>query len=152
STANAAFVAAWIEEFRQAMLDIGLVGTGDTGQFDPDTFTFAHTTADLSFIRAEFTYLMFAFDDGLQGEAPVYIRLGFWQGAGTSGVNNGRAPFVSAQVGSGTNGAGTITGATTASVAPFISCGFSSVIGYTSAAATQSFACYNPEKGFLGVV
>lgn len=155
STADAAFVAAWIEEFRQVMLDIGLVQTGDTGQFNLDTFAFAHTTADMVSSHAEFTYLMFAFDDDLQDGAPVYIRLGFRKGAGYNGVNNGRAPFVSVQAGSGTDGAGTLTGATTTSVVTFVATGDTPPFAYSSSASVngpQSFACYNPEKGFLGVV
>lgn len=154
STANAAFIAAWIEEFRQAMLDIGLVQTGDTGQFNLGTFTFAHTTANMTGSHAEFTYLMFAFDDDLQGGAPIYIRLGFRQGCGFNGVMHGRAPFISVQVGTGTNGAGTLTGATTTSVVTFMATGSTTpdLTASVSANGNQSFACYNPERGFLGVV
>ena len=37
-SATSSSIATWIEDLRQALLDVGLVQTTDTGQFDSGTF------------------------------------------------------------------------------------------------------------------
>jgi hypothetical protein len=137
-------IGLWIEDIRQAMLDIGLVQTADAGQFDQSGF--AYTPPSYSGERyAEFTYLLFAFSDALQSAAPLFVRLGI--GAQTS-AENSSVPAVQISVGSASDGNGTITGDLVQSRR--LSGPDSMNTGYS--VSSQSFACFNPESGFLGIV
>ena len=150
ASATTAFVAAWIDEFRQAMLEIGLVQTDDTGQFDPGTFVYTHPTAGNG-SPDEYTYLMFAFDDELQDVAPIYVRVGFARVGGWA-ASYGRAPASTVQVGTGTNGAGVLAGKTTQVVSTYAMQGTNNWNHNLTASGLQSYAAFNPAKGFLGVI
>lgn len=152
SAADTAFVRAWIEEFRQAMLDIGLVQAGDTGQFDVGTFSYSHPGG--SSTPVEFTYLMFALSDDLHNKAPIYIRVGFFQAGYGAGAINGRAVISEVAAGVETDGVGGFVGLSTAKVrtGPYTSSPSGWLPQYNLSAQNQSFACRNTEKGFLGVV
>lgn len=152
SAADTAFVRAWIEEFRQAMLDIGLVQTDDTGQFDVGTFSYSHPGGANT--PVEFTYLMFALSDDLHNEAPIYIRVGFFQAGYGAGATNGRAVISEVAAGVETDGVGGFVGLSTAKVrtGPYTNSPTGWTPQYNLSAQTQSFACRNTEKGFLGVV
>jgi hypothetical protein len=137
-------VIDWIENFRQAMLEIGLVQTADTGQFDPATFVYTPPTA----ADVVITYLMFAFDDALQATAPIFIKVTIYA-TRRHGTGNYTGGLVT--VGSQTDGAGNVTGSDAVV--------FTTNIGTTSTTTSTmpgwspgnpSYASYSKEKGFAG--
>lgn len=75
----------------------GLVKTNDTGQVD-------WTTATRPTTSSQTHYEIYRFDDALQATRPVFIRVAYGTGNSTT------TPTVGFRVGSGTNGAGTLTG------------------------------------------
>lgn len=131
-------VVAWVENFRQAMLDIGLIQTNDSGQFDKNTFSYVS-------VAREQTYLMFAFDDPLQETYPIYIRIGI---NSYTKVDDGMCVGSSIAVGSKTDGNGEITKDTIAfsrNIAHYYG-------GVTQGYSNQSYASFSKDKGFVGVV
>lgn len=147
--ATSAFVAAWIEDFRQAMLDIGLTQTADTGQFDAGTFAFTYNGNIYNSVGPEQTYMMFAMNDDLHDDYPLFIRIGFRVCGGNS-KSDGYAPATSVQAGTGTNGAGLLTGRVTSAMT--YGAGYGAAVGYPFTPQRQSWACLSKEKGFLGVM
>ena len=81
-----------------AILSVGLVQTSDTGQINPATVLRSATTNTPS------GYIIYAFADALQATYPVYIKIEYGAGVGTSEIG------FWVTVGFATNGAGTITG------------------------------------------
>jgi hypothetical protein len=142
-------VAAWIEDFRQAMLDIGLTQTADTGQFDAGTFTFTYNGYNCDSVGPEQTYLMFAMNDDLHDDYPLFIRIGFRVCGGNS-KSDGYAPATSVQAGTGTNGAGLLTGHVSSAMTYGV--GWGDENAYPLLPQRQSWACLSKEKGFLGVM
>lgn len=90
---------AWVSELIGMLITAGFVRTSDTGQIDAAT-----ATKPVGF-NGRSAPAIFRFNDSLQATAPVFIRLTF--GNGTNSANN---PGVSVQVGTGTDGAGNLTG------------------------------------------
>lgn len=138
SQAATANFQAWINEIYTALVTTcGLTQSADTGQMAvPTTATLpgaANTSAG---------FYMFQFNDTLQATAPVFIRLDF--GTGTSVP----APSILVQVGTGTNGAGTLTGRVTLQQQATSN----SAIQNPGITTYNSRYCYNATQGFLGVV
>ena len=88
---TSAAVALWIEDLRQAILEVGLVQTADTGQFNAATFTTtdpgtngngANAMADVD------TYMVFRFNDALQATHPIFIRISIIRATGTSATGH----------------------------------------------------------------
>lgn len=77
---------------------VGLVKTADTGQIDWSTVLKPSATVQ------QRGYEIWRFNDALQATKPVFIRIDFGSGAGAS------LPGLWVTVGTGTNGAGTLTG------------------------------------------
>lgn len=88
---------AWATALHSAVTTAGLVQTSDTGQVDVTTMVkpIANTSAG---------YRIYRFNDTLQATAPVFIRLEFGCGSTTA------IPRLVVQVGTATNGAGTLSG------------------------------------------
>ena len=147
--ATSAFVAAWIEDFRQAMIDIGLTQTADTGQFDAGAFTFTYNGNVYEVVGPEQTYLMFAMNDDLHDDYPLFIRVGFMVCGGAS-KGNGYAPATSVRGGTGTDGAGVLTGHVSGAMT--YGAGYGNTNAYPFTPQRQSWACLSKEKGFLGVM
>ena len=141
-----AAVSAWVEDLRQTLIGCGLVQTADTGQFDSSTFVWS-SKGDQYNSSVEVTYLMFRFDDALQASAPIFVRIGILACFGNASI--GYALGGKVDVGSSTNGSGTITG-TSATVQTAI--GYCLDSDYTSGRSYQSFASYSKNKGFAGLV
>jgi hypothetical protein len=131
------------------MLDIGLTQTADTGQFDAGTFAFTYNSNILNSVGPEQTYLMFAMNDDLHDDYPLFIRIGF-RVCGGSSKSDGYAPATSVQAGTGTNGAGLLTGHVSSAMTYGV--GLGSTNNYTLTPQRQSWACLSKEKGFLGVM
>lgn len=124
-TSDAGF-RAWVADVIARITALGgspahILQTADTGQINTATVTRPGT-------NTEGGYAVFAFNDTQQGAAPIYFRIGF----GTEATAT--VPRMTIIVGTGTNGAGTITGVTSG-VARNISQGVgvvSTAISYTS--------------------
>lgn len=134
SHAATANFRVWAAEIIAQLLAVGLTQTADTGQIN--TATVAKPAVNTSA-----GYAIFRFNDTAQATSPVFMRIEFGTGAGTT------VPRILITVGTGTNGAGVINGtvldqvAVTNEVAPA-----STVTAYTSR------FCYNATMGFLGLV
>lgn len=90
-TSDATF-QTWTQAIHNALTTVGLVQTADTGQINFSTTT-----------RGTGGYAIYRFSDTLQSTAPIYLKIVFGNG-GTS------SPAWTVQLGTGTNGAGTLTG------------------------------------------
>jgi hypothetical protein len=95
-SSDAAF-RAWGSELSGRLATAGLVQTADTGQINWTTVT---RPGALTYAG----YEIWRFDDALQSAAPVFLKIEY----GTS--NNATGPAMRITVGTGTNGAGTLTG------------------------------------------
>lgn len=89
----------WTKWVHDRLLAFGWVQTADTGQMDFAT-VLAPTTSNQ--VRG---YTIYRMDDALQATAPVYMKIEF--GSGSSNVAN---PAIFITMGSGTTGAGLLTG------------------------------------------
>lgn len=98
SQANDAAFRAWGSDLSARLAAIGLVQTADTGQIDWTSVTIPGTNNTAA------GYEIWRFDDTLQGTAPIFIKLEY----GRSSASNYIGFWVT--VGTGTDGAGTITG------------------------------------------
>lgn len=99
SGTNTTDFRGWCQAVDAAILAVGMVATADTGQIDLTT-TSAPTVPDQSM-----GYKIYRFNDTLQATAPVFIKLEF--GSAPAYANYA---CVYITLGTGTNGAGTITG------------------------------------------
>lgn len=127
-TSDVAF-RAWGSELSGKLSAVGMIQTADTGQINWSTVVRAGTTSDAG-------YEIWRFNDTQQSTAPIYLKLLYGTGSSTS------APRLGYQVGSGTNGAGTINGQNTAVTY--------SASGLTTATSKNSFISYS--DGFFGLV
>lgn len=96
-TSDATF-RAWCAAVDAALLAVGLVAAGDTGQMNLATAVRPGT------INTAAGYRMYRFADALQATKPVFIKVEF----GTGGATTVAGAW--ATVANGTNGAGTLTG------------------------------------------
>lgn len=147
ASATTASISTWIEDLRQAFLAVGVTQTSDTGQFDSSTFTYTKP-GTVSNTTSEITYLMFAFNDSLQSTAPIYFRVGILAVCGdtTKGYNLGS----SIEVGSATNGSGTISA--NSSGKKSFSFGWYNEGRANSSENYQSYMNFSSSKGFFGCV
>lgn len=100
---NDATYRAWGVVVSAAFASAGLVQTSDTGQVNWTTVTKPTAASTLA------GYEIWRFNDTLQSTAPIFIRISYYSGAQSSGNN----PVLRITVGTGSNGAGTITGVNT---------------------------------------
>lgn len=120
----------WGAEFAAKLGLVGLVQTADTGQINWITVTRPG-------VNTEAGYEIWRFNDTLQSTAPVFMRVGY----GTSGFTT--APRIQITVGTGSDGAGVITG-TALTIAR--SCNGS--VGQVTDTGRQSYMC--AVAGFFG--
>jgi len=97
SNSSDALFRAWCVFLRDAVLN-GWVQTSDTGQMDFTTVTAPGAA------NTKKGYIIVRMDDALQGSFPVYMRIDF----GSGNVTN--SPGIWLEIGTGSNGSGTITG------------------------------------------
>lgn len=88
---------AWITGIDSAITTLGWVNTADTGQCNPATVTRTGVSTYAG-------YRIYKMNDALQATVPCFLRIDFGQGAS---ANNHAIKF---QIGTSTNGAGTLTG------------------------------------------
>ncbi|HQR71238.1 MAG TPA: hypothetical protein PLE54_11580 [Burkholderiaceae bacterium] len=93
----------WGAEIQTALLAVGCTQTADTGQINWTTVTRAATNSDAG-------YEIYYINDSLHSTAPVYFKVYYGTAGGAS------APRLKIEVGTGSNGSGTITGGNTAAI------------------------------------
>lgn len=100
---------AWVQGIHNALIAIGLTQTADTGQINPATVTKPTAGSQSK------GYEIWRFADTLQSSVPVFFKLEY--GSGNSNLNQ---PGMWITVGSGSDGAGNLTGQLTSrdSIAP----------------------------------
>ena len=123
---------AWGLAFQTAMLAIGLTQTSDTGQVNWASVSRAPTISTVA------GYEIYRFNDAAQSTKPVFMKIEY--GAGSTNINNPQLKFT---FGTGSNGAGTITGAWSTS----------QQIGTNQSSTTAfgSYACYDATTGIFWV-
>lgn len=140
------------QELSDKMVACGLIQTSDTGQLNISGVSAVGDDGTFAGFR------IYSFDDSLQATAPIFIRVDF--GWGMEGMYTyprslrSKTPRIKMTVGTGTNGAGTLTG--------LISTSYDSpqnVNPLTTPTATNnnavygtSYICFNATYGFFGVV
>lgn len=120
----------WGAEFAAKMGAVGLVQTADTGQINWSTVTRPGT-------NTEGGYEIWRFNDAQQSTAPVFMRIGY----GTLSLVT--SPRLQITVGTGSNGAGVITG-----TALTIARGCNGNQSQTTDTGRQSYMC--AVAGFFG--
>lgn len=125
---NATF-RAWGSELSAKLAEAGLIKTADTGQID-------WLTAARPVINTAAGYEIWRFNDALQATAPIFLKLEYGTGTGAA------TPGLWLTVGTGSNGAGTLTGTTTGRALAT----FSTV---PSVASFPSYLCVG--SGFVGL-
>lgn len=129
SNASDALFRAWGLAIETALtVSGGLIKTADTGQIDWDT-VLAPTV-----VSTKKGYIILRFDDALQASAPVFIRMDF--GSYTSSASN---PAIWITVGTGSDGAGNITGV----------CFAETTMGGTAAASAISYYSVSTNRFLL---
>lgn len=101
STTDAEF-RTWVSNVHAMIVAAGLVNTSDTGQIDTSTVARPVGTAIAG-------YKIYRFNDALQATSPIYIKVGF---ASNSTTGTSYLPCLYVSVGSGTDGAMTLSSAT----------------------------------------
>jgi hypothetical protein len=121
----------WGLELSTKLAAAGLVQTADTGQINWTTVTRPGASTEAGFE-------VWRMNDALQATAPVFFRIGYGTNSGTTG------PRIQVTVGTGTDGAGTLTGTALTTIRSIHS---------NAAQATdtprQSYLCVN--EGFFGL-
>lgn len=132
----------WGSEFSAALLAVGLTKTSDTGQIDWGTVTRPTTNTDAG-------YEIWRFNDALQATQPIFMKISF----GThSTALKGRIRIV---VGSGSDGAGNLTGAEWDDLGASNSkqsINFSGTVQSPTTVAYPSYFCYNSTLGVFTLV
>jgi hypothetical protein len=133
-TSDAGFRTWGNELMTMLITTLGLTQTADTGQL---AFPMTATTRPGTSTAAG--YYILRFNDTLQSTTPIFIKIEL----GTGGSAN--IPTIWITVGTGSNGSGTLSGASTR-----IYCGDSAAPGSTVTNYT-SRACYNATQGVLWI-
>lgn len=130
-TTDAAF-RTWVAEVIAQLIAVGLTQTADTGQINTSTVTrpAANTAAG---------YAIFRFNDTAHSTTPIFIKLEFGTGTGTTN------PFMWITVGQSTNGAGTVN---STAVMTRVAVGPPTGIASTVTPYISRF-CYNTTQGIL---
>jgi hypothetical protein len=128
---------ARFNNIRDAMLSAGLVQTADTGQFNIATLVDGTSYGGANAVN--FGYWIFRFNDSSQATWPVFIKVA----VDTLASSTYRERLI-ITVGTGSNGAGTLTGQISSSVTSR-SRNNANPIG-----STQTYACHT--EGFFGIM
>ncbi len=130
-TSDATF-RTWGSAVSAALTAAGLTQTSDTGQINWTT-VLKPTSQN---IVAGFE--MYRFNDTLHSTKPVFLKIAY----GSNGNISGNNPMLSINVGTGTNGAGTLTGTTLTSAASYLLTG-ANISNAGAAANSPLWICYN---------
>lgn len=132
----------WAQAVHDALVAVGMTQTADTGQIN--LATVAKPTGTGTYMG----YEVFRFSDALQATKPVYIRVEYGSAQGSA-----TRPGVAVTVGTGTNGAGTITGQAGSRMVLYPSADPSAGAGRFSGANNRlSFCLYPDGSGTANVI
>lgn len=133
-TDTATFVA-WGKNISDSLAAVGLTKTADTGQIDWSTAVYNSTSTN-----TVVGYEIWRFNDALQATAPIFLKIEYGNGSAIT------RPAVFVTVGTGSNGAGTLTGVQTSRRSCI------NVLGTGNTSNFPSYFSYSAALGFLGVV
>ena len=136
-TSDAEF-RAWGSEFSSKLAAVGLIQTTDTGQINWATVTKPGTT------NTNAGYEIWRFNDPAQSTSPLFLKISYGNGSNVSLLT----PRIQIEVGTATNGAGTLSGIGSGVQLPGSNNVGSNAGG--SATAQSSYMCY--VDGFFGFV
>lgn len=102
SVATDAGFRNWVAALDTALTTVGLVHTADTGQLNPATATAAAT------VNTAAGYIIYRFDDTLQASKPLFLKVEYGSAGHTTAASS--APGMWLTLGTGSDGAGNITG------------------------------------------
>lgn len=137
STTNDVEFRAFVQEYHDSLVTIGLTQTSDTGQINPATVnkpTVNNTVAG---------YEIWRFNDTIQATSPIFLKIEY----GLSSTLNNQPSKVWFTVGTGSDGAGNITGIVMARTESYVP---NSAQSLTTP--RQSYFSYVPTAGFLGII
>jgi hypothetical protein len=130
-TSNTGF-QNWVTEIVTMLFTtLGVTQTADTGQINPATVTRPAVNTMAGYVIGEF-------NDTLNSSSPLFFKIQF----GTA--NSAAVPAMSLQIGTGSNGSGTLTGPTT--LATFMT---NSTLATSTTTPYITRACYNATDGVL---
>lgn len=129
SNADDAGFRAWATELYNAIISCGLVQTADTGQLATPVVASRPVNGQVA------GYWIFRFNDALQGTAPIFLKISPGRGS------NGNATRLLVQIGTGSDGAGNLTGAIIT---------FDAFNTSTSSASGAMPSYFNHDSGFFG--
>lgn len=121
---------SWGQNLSNAIQAVGLVKTADTGQVDWTTVT------KPAGITTSAGYEIYKFNDSLAASSPIYFRVDYGTGSNANTV-----PRVWLTVGTGSNGAGVITG-------PQSSINILVSSGPTANNSAQTWVCFSADGAF----
>lgn len=139
---NAGF-QAWGSAISAAIRACGFAATADTGQINWTTVASPTTN------NAVAGYEIYAFNDTLQSTSPVYFKLSYGSGSYHASSTNGY-PQLLITVGTGTDGAGNLTGVTTS--ANIQTMGTASAAGGITNTTTQYPTYVCGDGSYIGLV
>lgn len=128
-------VRSWGSAVSSSLAACGLVQTADTGQINHTTTT--HPAAANTLIG----YEVWRFNDTLQATRPIYLKMSYYTSAATSGAG----PHMRYQMGTGSDGAGNLTGLMSSSLLHSPSSG----VNQASSSTTQQMLFTHTEGYFL---
>jgi len=96
-------VNTWMKTLHDAFVALGLVVTSDTGQL-----SMASAPTWVSTASTNYGYTVYRFNDALQATYPLFLKVSWLNSADTAGDSH----RLDVTVGTGTDGAGTVTGPT----------------------------------------
>lgn len=124
---------AWGSQLSAQLAAVGLTQTADTGQVNWSTVTVAYSSSVAA------GYEIWRFNDGLQGSAPIFLKLEY----GASSAQQARLWLT---VGTSSDGAGNITGSV-----QYQRTAINSPTASTNGTPYTTYLCYNATLGFLGL-
>lgn len=98
SLSSDANLRIWLTEYIGMLVSAGLVQTADTGQINLSTVTIPGVNQTL------IGFFLLRFNDSLQPTAPIYIKISIYRANSAANIN------FSIEVGTGSDGAGNVTG------------------------------------------
>lgn len=116
---------AFIKQVHDALIAAGLVLVADSGDMDPLSLPAYSSTAS-----NVYGYFIYRFGDSLHATVPIYIKIAWATGSTTNSIG----VLATISIGTATDGAGTLTGATTVNPA--------TLAASTTTADPNPFDCY----------
>jgi hypothetical protein len=138
---------AWGADYKTHLAAIGCVQTADTGQIN-----WATATRPTTPVNTAAGYEIWRFNDALQATAPIFFKLEYGTGGSTNAAVGSQAPGMWLTVGTGSDGAGNITGVVSVRRQLHTTSSGTSTTITTTATTTPSQSYFCHAAGFLGCI